>query len=138
VGFAFCGAGRGVDHRGTARLSEIFQSDPRHRRAPGRGWWPYSRVDQADLIERPLHPPEIARRAGDDHVIERAFSAMTVWQDVIVLEPHALKRRVLDNIFSTPSERVGYVAQILFRIDRSITGMLQRLRNSRDQCSAGR
>lgn len=85
---------------------KAFQSIPCRKPVPARLHWQTQWIEQACLCQRRLHSTKIAGRARNDHVFKAALAATAVGQDMVILQPHALERRMLPGIAVRPGHRI--------------------------------
>ena len=79
--------------------AEFFQACP-----VGANGRTGSGIDQADLLQGPVHAAEIAGGAGDHDVVQAVVAATRMRQQVIILKPHRLKGRVLVDVLRAPGQ----------------------------------
>ena len=95
-------SGRISSIAGTTSFQKPFQAIPSFELGPFRTR-KIQRMQKAPFFQSRFHSPEIASRARQHNVCRRAIAAPRIWEDVVVLKPHAHEGRMLSYISARPT-----------------------------------
>ena len=89
-------------------IEELKGSTKTLQAVPWRGnRFSQPRIGKAYFLQGAVGPTIVARGTGDDHVFQVAGSSPRVRQQMVVLRPHRLERRMLRFVGASPLECMG-------------------------------